>query len=162
MAKALAAKPQNRRGSPEAVEKRRVARLFNDVLGGASGSPRRDGRTEKRRARLLQELGDGLARGKRALSPIDVLVRVQALLELDEPLASIRKVCPIRHRVAPSDELVATLRGLHAAYGFSAAAYAFVGVEREALVQAGVLAAPARPGLARGAAKGRKAVQGAA
>ena len=27
-------KPQNRRGSPEAIEKRRAARLFNDVVGG--------------------------------------------------------------------------------------------------------------------------------
>ena len=26
--------PQNRRGSPEAIEKRRVARLFSDILGG--------------------------------------------------------------------------------------------------------------------------------
>jgi hypothetical protein len=141
------------------VEKRRLARAFNAmVLGG--GAKARDGRTEKRRARLLQELGDGLARGKRALSPIDVLVRVQALLDLDEPLGSIRKVCPVRHRVEPSDELVATLRRLHAAYGFSAAAYGFVGVEREALERAGVVAPPPRPGLARGAGKGR--VRGAA
>src|ERR1700722_14776112 len=65
MAKATA-KPQNRRGSPEAIEKRRAARLFNDVLGGRGASAQKlDGRTEKRRQRLLKELADGMARGRR-------------------------------------------------------------------------------------------------
>ena len=64
MAKAKAGgKAQNRRGSPEAIEKRRAARVFNDVLGGrASGAHKLDGRTEKRRQRLLKELEDGMAR----------------------------------------------------------------------------------------------------
>ncbi len=56
----------NRRGSPEAIEKRRVARVFNDILGGSgSAAGKLDGRTEKRRQRLLSELEAGKARGSR-------------------------------------------------------------------------------------------------
>ncbi len=66
--KTPAIKAQNRRGSPEAIEKRRAARLFNDILGGRSaGAKKLDGRTEKRRQRLLRELEAGTARGSRQL-----------------------------------------------------------------------------------------------
>jgi hypothetical protein len=37
----LANKTQNRRGCPEAIEKRRVARLFNDILGGRGAGAHR-------------------------------------------------------------------------------------------------------------------------
>ncbi|MEO7094506.1 MAG: hypothetical protein ABI175_14720, partial [Polyangiales bacterium] len=70
----------NRRGSPEAIEKRKVARMFNDLLGGrGASSAKLDGRTEKRRQRLLRELEQGAARGARELKPLDVLQRVQEL-----------------------------------------------------------------------------------
>ena len=73
MAKATA-KPPNRRGSPEAIEKRRAARQFNDVLGGRGASAQKlDGRTEKRRQRLLKELEDGVARPPKR--PLGVLER---------------------------------------------------------------------------------------
>ena len=40
-------KAHNRRGSPEAIEKRKAARIFNDILGGrGSSSQKLDGRTE--------------------------------------------------------------------------------------------------------------------
>src|SRR5215813_11555497 len=66
----------NRRGSPEAIEKRRVARVFNDILGGRGASSHKlDGRTEKRRQRLLKELEAGKARGSRELKPLDILQR---------------------------------------------------------------------------------------
>src|SRR5271163_2347216 len=90
-------KPQNRRGSPEAIEKRRAARQFNDVLGGRGASAQKlDGRTEKRRQRLLKELADGMARGRRDLKPLDVLQRVQELMDLGETIGSIRKVAKVR------------------------------------------------------------------
>ena len=57
------------RGSPEAVEKRRSARALNALFSAASGGL--DGRTERRRKRLLAELKDG--RGGEALSAIEVL-----------------------------------------------------------------------------------------
>ncbi len=140
MARAQAAKPLNRRGSPEAVEKRRIARLFNDVLGGAAGAPQRDGRTEKRRQRLLKELEEGLARGKRELKPIDVLLRVNELLLLGEPLAQLRKVVKVRPTEGTFDTagIVEVVARLHEAYGFLPEAYRFVGIGDDVLARAGI------------------------
>lgn len=140
MARAVVGKPLNKRGSPEAVEKRRVARLFNDVLGGATSSPQRDGRTEKRRQRLMKELEAGMARGKRELKPIDVLLRVQELLELGEPMSHLRKVVKVRSLPpdATADGLVEVVARLHEAYGFRAEAYRFVGIADEVLTKAGI------------------------
>ena len=143
-------KAQNRRASPEAVEKRRAARLFNKALLGDLGGGAPDGRTERRRRRLLDELAKGTARGgKRGLKPIDVLSRVQELLELGEPLASIRRACPRPRPVEATPEILEGIRRIHRAYDFPAEAYAFVGLDTDALREAGVLAAPAasRPGL---------------
>ena len=138
---------QNRRGSPEAIEKRRAARLFNDVLGGKGGASALDGRTQKRRLRLLRELEEGKARN-RELKPLDILQRVQELLELGESLASIRKVAKVRKSGAepsPSaDGVVDVVARLHEAYGFKAETYRFVGVGDDVLRAAGVLAAPGR------------------
>jgi hypothetical protein len=137
-----AAKPQNRRGSPEAIEKRRVARLFNDILGGRRvGAHRQDGRTEKRRQRLMRELESGKARGSRELKPLDVLVRVHELLELGESLRSIRKVARLRKTAVPPEAMVEVVSRLHKAYGFRAECYRFVGVDDEVLRTAGILIA---------------------
>jgi hypothetical protein len=135
-------KPQNRRGSPEAIEKRRVARLFNDVLGGrGSGARKHDGRTEKRRQRLLRELESGKLRGAHELKPLDVLVRVNELLDLGEPLRSIRKVAKVRKNVVPPEEMTDVVGRLHKAYSFRAECYRFVGVTDEVLKAAGVVSA---------------------
>ncbi|HLK38062.1 MAG TPA: hypothetical protein VKU41_14975 [Polyangiaceae bacterium] len=135
-------KPQNRRGSPEAIEKRRVARLFNDILGGRGAhAGKRDGRTEKRRQRLMRELESGQARGSRDLKPLDVLVRVHELIELGEPLRSIRKVAKVRKASVPPEEVVAVVGRLHRAYGFHRECYRFVGVGDDVLREAGVLGA---------------------
>ncbi|WP_441288119.1 hypothetical protein ACSRUE_39875 [Sorangium sp. KYC3313] len=137
---------QNRRGSPDAVEKRRAARRFNELLLGGGGRAG-DGRTERRRRRLLAELADGVARrGKRALKPIDVLSRVEELLALGEPLASIREAYPPPPPVEVTAELVEGLRHLHRAYGFSADVYRFVGLDAHALRKAGVLRGGERGG----------------
>lgn len=147
--KRRAARPapaENRRGSPEAVEKRRVARAFNDVLGGGGARAKLDGRTEKRRQRLLAELESGKARGgRRDLKPIDVLLRVQELLDLGEPLASLRKVTRGARKagaVVDAAALAPVLARLHAAYGFRPEAYRFVGLDDDVLRAAGVLDAP--------------------
>jgi hypothetical protein len=153
---------QNRRGSPDAVEKRRAARKFNELLLGG-GSRSGDGRTERRRKRLLAELAEGTARrGKRALKPIDVLSRVEELLELGEPLASIRKACPPPPPVEVTAELIEGLRLLHHAYGFSADAYRFVGLDAQALRKAGVLRGGARDGHAAAHAASWSAARGGA
>jgi len=150
-----APKPPNRRGSPEAIEKRRVARLFNDILGGrGAGSGKRDGRTEKRRQRLMRELESGKVRGAREMKPLDVLQRVHELMELGEPLSSIRKVTKVRKHTVPPESIVEVVSRLHKAYGFRPECYRFVGVDDDVLRSAGVLDAesPKRPRARRRAA----------
>ncbi len=150
-----AAKPQNRRGSPEAIEKRRAARMFNDVLGGRGiGAHKLDGRTEKRRQRLLRELEAGTARGARELKPLDVLQHVQELLVLGEPLANIRKVAKVRKSSVEADSIVDVVQRLHKAYGFRPEAYRFVGINDDVLRVAGVLAVD--PGVRRPRTTGKK------
>jgi hypothetical protein len=150
--KTPAIKAQNRRGSPEAIEKRRAARLFNDILGGRSaGAKKLDGRTEKRRQRLLRELEAGTARGSRQLKPLDVLQRVHELLELGEPLSSIRKVARVLKTEAAAESMVDVVTRLHKAYSFRPETYRFVGVGEDVLKSAGVLVddAPAKRGRAK-------------
>ncbi len=140
MAKAKpSAKAPNRRGSPEAIEKRRAARMFNDVLGGrGAGSGKLDGRTEKRRQRLMKELEAGTARGSRELKPLDILQRVQELMDLGEPVSSIRKVAKARKTVLPPESMVEVVGRLHKAYAFRPEVYRFVGIGEEVLRSAGV------------------------
>jgi hypothetical protein len=162
MAKATA-KPLNRRGSPEAIEKRRAARQFNDVLGGRGASSHKlDGRTEKRRQRLLKELEAGKARGQRDLKPLDVLQRVQELMDLGEPLSSIRKVAKVRKTNFAPGAVLTVVQRLHEAYGFRPETYRFVGIADEILRGAGVLGEGARgaKSSAPGAVKGGKASKG--
>jgi hypothetical protein len=142
----VASKPRNRRGSPEAIEKRKAARIFNDVLGGRGASAHKlDGRTEKRRQRLLRELENGKARGTRELKPLDVLLRVNELMELGEPLSSIRKVAKVRKNTAPPESVVEIVGRLHKAYNFRPETYRFVGIGEDVLRTAGVLARDASP-----------------
>ncbi|MEZ4302168.1 MAG: hypothetical protein R3B70_44990 [Polyangiaceae bacterium] len=127
----------NRRASPEAVAKRRAARAFNEVLLG-SGPREGDGRTERRRRRLLRELAKGVTASGQELKPIDVLLHVQALLELGETVESLRKARPAAEVVPVTDALVEGVRKLHAAYAFAPEVYRFVGIDDEALALAGV------------------------
>jgi hypothetical protein len=131
-------KRPNRRGSPEAIEKRRAARFFNDVLGGRRGDSKLDGRTEKRRQRLLRELENGVARGSRELKPLDVLQRVQELMDLGETVGAIRKIAKVRKSTALPDSIVEVVGRLHDAYHFRPEAYRFVGIGEDILRSAGV------------------------
>jgi hypothetical protein len=136
-----------RRAAPEVVDKRRAARRFNALVEGGGRATGLDGRTDRRRQRMLVELREGVARAsKKALKPIDVLSRVQALLEMGEPLASIRRACRPARPVVASADLIEGLRSLHEAYGFPIAAYAFVGLDEETLRAAGI-SAGVRPGV---------------
>jgi hypothetical protein len=88
----------------------------------------------------MKELEEGMARGKRELKPIDVLLRVQELLELGEPLSHLRKVVKVR-ALPPetsSDGLVDVVARLHEAYGFRPESYRFVGIADEMLAKAGI------------------------
>lgn len=110
-------------------------------MGGRSSAGKLDGRTEKRRQRLLRELETGKARGSRDLKPLDILQHVQELLDLGEPLASIRKVAKVKKNAIPPEAIVGVVERLHRAYGFRPEAYRFVGIGEEVLVRAGVLEA---------------------
>lgn len=138
------ATPSHRRGSPEAIEKRRVARKLNEVLGAGSPAARLDGRTAKRRQRLLTELKQGATAAGKALKPLDVLTRVHELLELGEPLAQLKKVRKARKPVAKTAATVQLIARLHAAYGFRVECYGFVGVGDDVLAAARVLSTRAR------------------
>lgn len=129
-------KAENRRGSPEAVEKRRVARAFNERFADAV-APALDGRTARRRTRLLAELAHGHDDG-RPFRPLDVLVRVHELLSLgcsEQAIAHAHRP-PRSVRVTP--DKVALLRRLHEAHGFAPASYRFVGFGPTALAKAGI------------------------
>jgi hypothetical protein len=141
MAKAKAsARSGNRRGSPEAIEKRKVARMFNDFLGGRGAAAHKlDGRTEKRRQRLMRELEAGQAHGQRELKPLDILQRVQELLELGEPVSSIKKVRKVPKSIPFAEESVELVQRLHKAYAFRKEAYRFVGISDDVLGDAGVV-----------------------
>lgn len=133
-AKTSAEKKPNKRGSPEAIAKRVAARNLNDVLAGKkAGGLLLDGRTAKRRERLLKELAEGTSK------PVDVLLKVQELLDIGEPLAALRKAVPVRKlRVAPPGAAEAVAR-MAEAYDLSAAAYRFLGLPESVLVEAGVV-----------------------
>jgi hypothetical protein len=116
------------RGSPEAVEKRRAARALNTIFAEERGAPRGlDGRTEKRRRRLIAELKEG--RRGAPLKPIDVLTHASELLELGETLASLRKQ-GVRPIAAPaSDELREAARRVQSAYALHPDAFVLIGIE---------------------------------
>jgi hypothetical protein len=147
-ARSARAPAANRRGSPEAIAKRRAGRAFNDLFDQPAGSGLLDGRTRKRRERLLQELEQGKTRGSgRELKPLEVLDRVSELLRLGESLVALKKVCRPRPPPATGAKLVETIRELHQAYRFRSEAYRFVGVDDDVLRAAGVLEhAPASRG----------------
>jgi hypothetical protein len=132
--------------------------MFNDLLMGRRAGAG-DGRTERRRRRLLDELASGKARGgKRDLTPIDVLSRVADLLELGETMEAIEAARPRPPAATATPELVDGLRRIHKAYAFPAGAYAFVGVDESLLRRAGI---PSRrgPGLRRSAGEAPQPVR---
>lgn len=141
-AKEKASGKPNGRGSAEAVLKRRVARHFNDLLLGkkVASADKRDGRTEKRRARLLAELEKGKTSGGERLKPIEVLGHINELLTLDEPIGSIRKNLKFKFPSSMvGDTAVTALRDLHGAYGYRTEAYRLFGFAHDTLVAVGLV-----------------------
>lgn len=145
-------KPKNRRGSPEAIEKRKVARRFNTLLeGGGAGPAKRDGRTEKRRQRLIAELKDG--RGGKDLKPLEVLSKVDELVNIGETAASLKRagVKPRRPPVTP--DVLAEAETVQAAYGFAPEAWKFLGIPLSKAAAPVAKAAPKRRATKRTANK---------
>jgi hypothetical protein len=81
-------------------------------------------------------------------------MRVQALLDLGEPIGTIKRACKPPRAVPMSDDVVDGVRRLHVAYGFSPEAYQFVGIDGPTLKKARVAGAPRPPGGVRRAVRG--------
>lgn len=138
------------RGSAEAIEKRRVARQLN-TLFGASGNQagKLDGRTEKRRQRLLKELKDG--KNGQALKPIELITHANELLELGETLSSIRKngVKTQRLEVADSEEKAEAVLRAQEAYSFNPEVWKLLGIDIDELSASSAGGVGAKPGRRR-------------
>jgi hypothetical protein len=118
------------RGSTEAIEKRRVARQLNALFAPSSAeSGKRDGRTEKRRQRLLKELKEG-RRGE-PLKPIEIVTHADELLTLGETLASIRKngVRTSKQEGAFNSDQLEAVQRTQAAYAFRPEVWKLLGVD---------------------------------
>jgi hypothetical protein len=126
------------RGSAEAIEKRRVARQLN-TLFGATGpqAGKLDGRTEKRRLRLLKELKEG-KRGQ-ALKPIEIITHASELLDMGETLATIRKNGLKANKIEldGQEEKADAVRRAQEAYQFHPEVWKLLGIDLEELGELG-------------------------
>lgn len=141
----VARKSTGGRGSAEAIEKRRVARQLNTLFGGGNSQPGKlDGRTEKRRQRLLKELKDG--RAGQALKPIEIIAHANELLEMGETLSTIRKngVKTSKLELDGSPEKVETVLRAQEAYGFRAEVWKLLGIDLTELTAEAAAKAPVR------------------
>ena len=116
------------RGSVEAIEKRRAARQLNAIFSGKSkAGAALDGRTEKRRKRLLKELKEG-KKGE-PLKAIELVSHADELLKLGETVSSIRKNGVKMSKVDLPDNAEDVIRRTQAAYGFSVEAWKILGLK---------------------------------
>ncbi|MBZ0119841.1 MAG: hypothetical protein IT378_19730 [Sandaracinaceae bacterium] len=116
------------RASAEAIEKRRAARQLNAVFsGGAKQGPGLDGRTEKRRKRLIKELKEG--RGGKPLKPIDVVAHTHELLDLGETLSSLRKLGIKPVKVELTADHLERVKHAQAVYNYRKEAWRMLGVD---------------------------------
>ena len=119
------------RGSAEAIEKRRVARQLNSLLtDGPSKGAKLDGRTEKRRQRLVKELKGG--RSGSELKPIEVVSHVNELLDIGESLSSLKKQGVKVRKTDPSPEINEIVERTQQAYGFKPDAWKMLGLTVDA------------------------------
>lgn len=124
----------------EAARKRSIARRFNDVLTSRSPKAKAlDKRTARRLGRYRRELQTGRKAKNKELSPLDVAMRVNELLEHGDKLSDVRKIAKPRKIDYEERAMVSLLKEMHPVYRFRAEAYRFAGVSNETLVAAGVL-----------------------
>lgn len=117
-----------RRGSPEAIAKRRAARSLNTLFARGAASNGMDGRTLKRKNRLLEELKNG--KGGNTIKAHEVLSHVTELLGLGESLTTIRALKPRLPPPLPmTDESISIIKETQASYNFDPRAWKFLGVD---------------------------------
>jgi hypothetical protein len=114
------------RGSAEAIEKRRTARQLNTLLGAGKSDGRMDGRTAKRRERLIRELKDG--RRGRPLKPTEMVSHVDELMTLGETLGSLAKLGVKPLRIPLTADLLDVIERMQKAYNYNKQAWKILGV----------------------------------
>lgn len=129
------------KATAEASLKRSIARRFNDAL---AGSPNKSTKIlDQRRARKLnryrKELQKGAKGNGQALTPLDVALRVNELLEQGEKLTNLRKLIKIKAIDYDKGTMVELLKEMHPVYQYRADAYRFAGVDNETLLAAGII-----------------------
>ncbi len=130
------AKDKTRRGSPEAIAKRRSARALNTLFQKGAVETAIDGRALKRKKRFLKELAEG--KNGEALKAHEALGHVTYLLGMGETLGSIRKLNPkLPPKPALTDEVVQTIRATQESYGFDPRAWRLLGVDIESIMGGG-------------------------
>lgn len=145
-------KKETRRGSPEAIAKRRAARALNTLFEKGRTETAMDGRTLKRKRRLMQELKEG-KRGE-TLKAHEVLGHVTELLGMGENLTSIRALKPrLPPRPPLTEEVVNAMRETQKAYNYAPQAWRLLGVDIEAIMAGEGAAAAAESAPRRGRAK---------
>lgn len=129
------------RGSAEAIRKRRIARALNTILTseGSTGN-KLDGRTEKRRKRLVAELVEG--KGGEPLKPMDVVTHVDELLGIGETIASLKKQKVKPRKIPLDDTIIESIEEAQAAYKFRPDAWKLLGVDVDATGKVVVAGAP--------------------
>lgn len=126
-------KDTTRRGSPEAIAKRRSARALNTLFARGASSNGMDGRTLKRKNRLLEELKNG--KGGATIKAHEVLSHVTELLGMGESLTTIRALKPrLPPPLAVTDESIGIIKETQASYNFDPRAWKFLGVDLDAVM----------------------------
>lgn len=125
-----AKKAKTNRGSPEAIAKRRVARALNRLFEEGGTGAALDGRTLKRKKRLMRELKEG--RDKNPLKALEVLGHATELLTLGETLTSLRRLKPkIPNTPQLNDGSAEIYTETQKRYGFDPRAWKLLGVDIE-------------------------------
>jgi hypothetical protein len=138
------ARDKTRRGSPEAIAKRRAARSLNRIFDQGPSGPSIDRRSLRRKKRLIQELKEG-RRGE-PLKAHEILGHVTELLAFGESMGSIRKLKPRIPPVPPLNaETVSTIRATQESYQFDPRAWKLLGVDIEEIAGDGSPAAKSTP-----------------
>ncbi|MEM9072329.1 MAG: hypothetical protein AAGE52_27730 [Myxococcota bacterium] len=123
------------------------------MTGGGSKKEKLDGRTEKRRQRLIKELKGG--RGGRPLKPHDALSHTNELLEIGETFASLKKQGVKARKVDLSDDVLEIIKRHAKAFNFHPDAWRILSLRVDAKGDI----VPRRRGPAKKARKTRKAAK---
>lgn len=139
------AKKTTKRGSPEAIAKRRAARALNTLFDKGPVAAGLDGRSIRRKNRLTKELAEG--KNGQPLKAHEVLSYVTELLQMGETLASIRKLKPKVPPTPPlNDHTIGAIRETQQSYQFDPRAWRVLGIDIEAVLSGNAGNAPSGGG----------------